>query len=579
MKIKDTYKILFIAFVIFTVYYPSLYAPLNPVDDVMLTNRLLNMGKFSLWDIFASASGDYYYRPLLTLSFVSDKYLWGIQQSFMHLENILLHVINAVLVFLVARKFFSRLEIDNSLLPLASTMLFALHPINTEAVNWISGRSDLLSGVFVLLATFYLLNALEKSSFISCLLSYFLFITGCLAKETVLFFLPAALLIILCYDGRVANSLPSLICRIRARLLYLGVYISGFCVYFIVRLFAIKTGDPGIRITKEFIMSNSDNIFTIINKVLTGGGFYLKKLFYPWPLNFSINRVSDLYLFIGIILLFLLVYLFHKRDLLSSFFLASVMIGSSAILLLLVRPAWTPFAERYMYIPSTFFSIAAVASLHQLFSRLKNKNQLLYAITAFFLILAFATFQRNLIWQDNVKLFEDTVKKSPDFPFAKATLANVLMDAGRYEEAKNIIKTNMVGKNVRNWEFLELQKAQVMFSEGDLESARLHILDKVRSSAQLYGESRKMLLKINQLRLENALPEKKEEVELEIVDLLKTLFSIYKDPFYYYRLGQVYLLSHKKTDAAKYFGLAFKNAPEGAYYKTPAKILYEKLIK
>src|SRR5690242_10177233 len=74
----------------------------------------------------------------------------------MHLENVLFHLLNVLLLFAVARRYAPEQEGRPPLLALTAALLFALHPINAEAVNWISGRSDLIACFFVLLSAFLL---------------------------------------------------------------------------------------------------------------------------------------------------------------------------------------------------------------------------------------------------------------------------------------------------------------------------------------------------------------------------------------------------------------------------------------
>ncbi len=162
MQLKGRYLVLLLLVVVFGVYYPSLFIPFNSVDDTRMVNNLLNADGISVWQPFHFGGSGNYYRPLLASTFIIDKYVWGLNESFMHLENILLHAMNVVLVFLIARRI-ALAEKLTLIEPLAfcAALLFALHPINTEAVNWISGRTDLLAGLFVLCSLLFLLRALS----------------------------------------------------------------------------------------------------------------------------------------------------------------------------------------------------------------------------------------------------------------------------------------------------------------------------------------------------------------------------------------------------------------------------------
>ncbi|GAM11520.1 transmembrane and TPR repeat-containing protein 3 [Geobacter sp. OR-1] len=148
MRIR--YQIMLLIIVVLGAYYPSLSAPLNSVDDPGMYSYLLNTDNFSLRSLFFPGRSGGYYRPLLVLSFLFDKYVWGLELSFMHLGNILVHLCNAILVYFITHKASTLIGRQATYFPLTAAILFAVHPIGTESVCWISGRTDLLAGVFSL---------------------------------------------------------------------------------------------------------------------------------------------------------------------------------------------------------------------------------------------------------------------------------------------------------------------------------------------------------------------------------------------------------------------------------------------
>ena len=102
-------------------------------------------------------------RPLTNLSFAVDRALWGQEPFGYHLGNLLLHVANVVLVFLLALRLSSdaggmrqlRSGADGSgVVALVTAVLFAVHPVMSETVGYISSRSDLLYTTLFLSAFF-----------------------------------------------------------------------------------------------------------------------------------------------------------------------------------------------------------------------------------------------------------------------------------------------------------------------------------------------------------------------------------------------------------------------------------------
>lgn len=100
--------------------------------------------------IHHSQGGPAYYRPLQALTYLLDYQLWGTHPTGYHLTNILLHALCVVLVWLTLR-----CVVADPLVPALVAAVFAVHPLNTSAVTYISGRADSLAlagmlGAFVL---------------------------------------------------------------------------------------------------------------------------------------------------------------------------------------------------------------------------------------------------------------------------------------------------------------------------------------------------------------------------------------------------------------------------------------------
>jgi hypothetical protein len=86
-------------------------------------------------------------RPIVNLSYAIDRAMWGAAPLGFHVTNVLLHMLNVVLLFHLARQFGK-----GELAAFAGAALFAVHPMMTEAVGYISGRSEVLCATFFLLA-------------------------------------------------------------------------------------------------------------------------------------------------------------------------------------------------------------------------------------------------------------------------------------------------------------------------------------------------------------------------------------------------------------------------------------------
>jgi hypothetical protein len=99
------------------------------------------------------------WRPLRTLAFAVDRALFGLDPRGWHASSLLLHLVNAALVWLLLRRIFARdpdgrrrSEAAASTAAAAGALLFAVHPVTVECVAWVSSRGDLLAWTLALLA-------------------------------------------------------------------------------------------------------------------------------------------------------------------------------------------------------------------------------------------------------------------------------------------------------------------------------------------------------------------------------------------------------------------------------------------
>ncbi len=89
----------------------------------------------------------HYYRPLITLTFFLDMQIWGLHPLGFHLTNVLAHAGVTLAVLAVARRI-----LDGGLAAAICALVFSLHPLHTESVSFVSGRTDVIATLFFLLA-------------------------------------------------------------------------------------------------------------------------------------------------------------------------------------------------------------------------------------------------------------------------------------------------------------------------------------------------------------------------------------------------------------------------------------------
>lgn len=492
--VPDRLLLLTLCLVVLSVYLPTLFAETSLLDDRDAINGLGQAYSLDLKSLFIPKSKDGgYYRPFIGLFYFIDCKLWSFHSIGMHFENVLIHLINVLLIFKIGMNIY-REQIENSkIFTFTGSLIFALHPICTESVNWISGRTDSLACVFVLLALLCVVKYKRLKRIFFLLAGFILIILGALAKETALGFIPGAVFILLANTSSlsktVANStfadnkscsLKSFIfytttalitaliwvnyylvvvigiaylthCHINsasvfsfnkvnvkklgAPFMVLGTLILFVIIFWLLRKIAF-TSDVS-KISETLKLMFEDMNYTI--KLFMGAaGFYVKKFFIPVPLNLAIREIDPTYDLFGIICFFISLFLIKLKKIESALIIAGFLVLAPAFPIAFGTIAWTAFAERYNYIPSSFWVLGCIGGVHLLSNTIGKKLWYTFKLFIFLYMLVFATItvHRNILWQKNITIFKDTVNKTPEFKNIRGLYITSLYEDKLYEEAE-----------------------------------------------------------------------------------------------------------------------------------------------
>jgi len=181
----------------FIAYGCMLQAPFKTMDDrTSIVDNPIIKSTANIPKIFREGyfHDQHYYRPLVNLTFMAEYQVFGLKSFYYNLDNLLLHILNALLVFLLVSRLTKAVQIGYW-----TALLFVIHPVQWEAVCNIPGRAILLSAFFVL-STFILFLAYYKNRRWEYLfLAAIAFSLGLLCKEST-GVLPAVLLVYLILD-------------------------------------------------------------------------------------------------------------------------------------------------------------------------------------------------------------------------------------------------------------------------------------------------------------------------------------------------------------------------------------------
>ncbi|MBP7589805.1 MAG: tetratricopeptide repeat protein [Thermoanaerobaculia bacterium] len=383
-----------------------------------------------------------YFRPLASLSLATDYALWGSEPFGYHLTNVLLHSACSLLVCLLA------LGLGASR-PVAwvTGLLFAVHPIHTESVAWIAGRTDVLCFLFAG-ASLGLFLARERSRSSGarrlCLTASLLcFALALLAKEMVAV-VPLWIVAIAAWrsaGGRLRDRLTG---GLRVALPWLAIVVG----YALLRFLVLDVAPPDAPLEHSLARAVASAPSTVVR--------YLGWMAFPGELsayvqNPYVTRLADPRLLGSLIALGLLAALVARlsRARAELGLLAAMLALSFAPILNFVRIAGppdmgAPMAERFAYLPSFVFLLLLVTVGEMALARLRRPARRKALAAAGLLVVtplyAWKTIERNRDWRDEVTFFERATAQTPGAPLLWTNLAQAEMRAGRPAEAERAIR-------------------------------------------------------------------------------------------------------------------------------------------
>lgn len=399
-------------------------------------------GSGQLTQLFSLLRGNPAYRPIRSASYAFDYALSGLDPWGYHVSNIAYHTLSAIVVFLIAQSLFNRL-----IPALFAAILFAVHPIQTEAVTYLSGRRDVLSGLFVLLG-FYLFLRYRRTGRAGYLAAVLLlYPLAFFSKES------GIILPLLCFSfdviGRIRVKGPGIglppVREIWAsarsavregRLLYLPLFVlaGGLALYV---LFLVR----GTWVRSYYGGSFWFTGLTMARVFL----HYIKLLIFPLTLNadYSYNAFpvttswADPNAWVAVLILATLgvglLSILQSRPLVAFggawFFLALLPVSQ-------IVPHHEMMAEHFLYVPSVGVCLMVAALAHPLMDRHRFAPALYAAALVALVLFSFRTVRRNADWRDDLTLWSKTVQVAPQGARARNNLGVAYIRRGQLTRAE-----------------------------------------------------------------------------------------------------------------------------------------------
>ncbi|HSJ96616.1 MAG TPA: tetratricopeptide repeat protein, partial [Myxococcota bacterium] len=397
--------------------------------DARITGRtgIAEIFRTDYWHAVGSAGIADLYRPITTLSFRWNHAVAGPSAAAFHGINVVLHALVSVLVVLLADALFRSRRIA-----LASGLLFALHPVHTEAVTGIVGRAELLAAGFLLAALFlharsYRLGGYGPRQLLPAALGCFAL--ALLSKESVV--VGPALVLLVDATGWLGRGRAPDAGERRHAFAVAGLYAAVVAGFLGLRFAVLGRlgGAPLLEVGLLFGEPFSTRLATALEIL----AIYLRLLFFPLRLSadYSMRQVPLLDslghpmalagLAAAVALLAALAWAIRRRATPLAFgfgwFAVSYALASN-----LLTPIGVLVAERLLYLPSLGFCVALAWAWKRLDTRLRGPESRSLrphplAAAALGIVLALygaRTWLRNQDWRDALTLFAATVESSPD---------------------------------------------------------------------------------------------------------------------------------------------------------------------
>lgn len=455
----NLYFALFTFFVIAFIYANSLRVPFTYDDSLIIQDNIKIKYPENL-SILTDA------RFFADITFAFNYFLHKENVFGYHLINTLIHFINVLLVYFLSKTILTLPKLNNyfqkkeNIIASITALLFATHPIQTQAVTYIIQRYTSLGALFYFATIILYLKARLHTNKNKKVLFYLLTVTTTIlafkTKQNT-FTLPIMILFTELFFFTTKENFKN----------NLQVLFPFFAVIFLLPfLLLITTGlhqnlffaiDNLTRETLE--IDRSTYLFTQFSVILT----YIKLLFLPfnqslyyeYPLNESFFAFKTFFSFTLLLLIisstFYFIYKSVKRNqphyLLPTFgilfFFIALSIESSII------PIKDVIFEHRLYLPSFGFFLFIVSSIIIMVENFKlNKKYVIYFLLFISLIFSALTVKRNVVWQDNIRIWENVLDKYPNSFKAYTSIGGTYLKRGNLTEAKeNFIKALKINPN------------------------------------------------------------------------------------------------------------------------------------
>ncbi len=423
------------------------------------------------------------YRPVRTTLLVLSYQLWGTNPVGYHFESMIIHLIITILVYFITKELVLSIKyhvlrkdplIHNTyyIIPFLTALLFGLHPIHTEVVDYVMVSFNTVSVAFLLLSFYLYLKTLKKLSVAFFLLALFTY-------EIALVLPFLIMLYDFCFKTIKKNYLKNFSLR------YLPYFFSVFLFLWIrAGLAGMGNAERGQYLLGSFYLN-----MLIMPKLIWK---YIELLVFPLNLSFihriakgfetyptpysnfaSIQKMSILspeVILPSLVLLVLVIILFWSLKKFPVIFFCLGWFFISMFPFFNLIPIGVTFSERYTYLASVGFVILITYLFHICYYRIRWKKLAVLLLVLILIFLFFRTYIRNYDWRNMETFTKSILRVNSESLIARYNLALYYKDTDPGQAVLEYRKLLEIDPRVKEAHF---DLANVYLATGYIELAAL----------------------------------------------------------------------------------------------------------
>ena len=429
--------------------------------------------------LFVDATASDFYRPIQRLTYTLEYAAFAFRSMPYHLTSIICHAAAAIAFLFLAEELlliFGIAPERRRLIAFAATLVWAIHPTQSAAVVYVSGRADPLAAGFGFLGFYLILRGLRaagKSGLLFLVAAAVAFLLSILSKETGL------IIFLLAITASVLRK------NWIAALNTAGVVVFAGVIYLSLRLPAEHFAPPVLRTPPP----------SLVRPILVARAFAEYADLIVFPLNLHMDRSietqpsgfsdasltaaawRELQTLLGILLIVAAAYwMIRARKRNPAVFSCLVLAGISYLPFSGILIWNASVAEHWLYLPTAFLFLAAAIEATKFLQR-KNERQrstirlaAISIITVWVVFLGMRTFVRTFDWKDQRTFLERTIASGGDSARMFISLGDLELDEGKLKEAKTHFETALRKEPGQPLAILNL--AAVALKQNDFKAAR-----------------------------------------------------------------------------------------------------------